>query len=739
MAKPSSKQAGSSANKAGDKIKITLAKLPPEAARKNFKALLLANPNYFGNLAGSAFQSVLSIQGDTTYESIGCVGFNPQLNRLEAEVNINQEDGYDGGVCSTGSQEFVRFYLSYDGGSTWEDQGLTSFTVYDVPGPKPLEYDVTLQINPSEKFCFFQNLPKARAILSWGTPPPAGSPDWVPIWGNVVDAQIQISGFDIILLGQFLTEAKVEVAPEYKNTIDLTQPIIAAQPKTLSGAELHTLYKGKNVPGHRFLFSEVKKSINAPGLTLTAAQSAKTSLLGIPDINAAALVEALLNTNGDTTYEELDCVGLNPNTSQLVGIINVKLSNGYSGGPCTAGSQEYVAFWVDWGSGWTYAGTTSVTVHDFSSIPAEGLEYSVFLPVDMTAHRQPCDIGPKTAKVRAVLSWNEPPSTTDPYAPVTWGNADETLVLINPGQAIEPGEQIPFLSRVGDIDESLVDGSGMITDAYALETGNHYVNAPFGGRITIAGFISNPAPGMKYRVMKKPHGAPDSAYAPISNEPSGLTLTIDEFNGITWTQTQQTFHDLGDGYYPYENYSWAHAVEANIMGVWYTTAADDGNTYDLRIDLSVDGIPADDAHSNIVTVLVNNTAPVAAVDINLGMGVECGDFSPGDTFTGTYTASSEYFGSFSFVILPSGPANGVLPTPPSGSSVWLGGAITDPGVSNQTYTLNTGANPGPPPTGPMAACGYSLTVQVWDRTNLDSGATNYYNQASAGFCLKANS
>jgi hypothetical protein len=408
-------------------------------------------------------------------------------------------------------------------------------------------------------------------------------------------------------------------------------------------------------------------------------------------------------------------------------VINVKLNSGYSGGPCTAGSQEYVAFWVDWGTGWEYAGTTSVTVHDFASLPAEGLQYSVFLPVDLSSHRQPCDDGPKTAKVRAVLSWDVPPSSTDPYAPVTWGNSDETLILINPGPLIPPGQQIPFLSRVGDIGESFIDGSGRITDAYTLETGAHYIDSPFGGVIKLAGFISNPVAGMKYRIMKKPHGAPDAAYAPIINEPIGLTLTIDEFNGVFWTQTQLTLHDLGSGYYSYENYSFDHAVEANLMGVWYTTAADTGNAYDLRIDLNTDGNPADDAHSNVVTVLVNNAAPIALVDINLGGGVECGDFSPGDTFTGAYTATASDFGWFSFVIRPAGPAHGVLPSPASGASSWYGGGIADPGVSG-TYTLDT--------TG-MDACGYSMTLQVWDRTNVNSGGGFNYNEQSVGFCLNA--
>jgi hypothetical protein len=296
------------------------------------------------------------------------------------------------------------------------------------------------------------------------------------------------------------------------------------------------------------------------------------------------------------------------------------------------------------------------------------------------------------------------------------------------------GDNIPFLSRLGDISENKIDGTGRITDAHTLQTGAHYVNAPFGERVTIAGLISYPVAGMKYRVMKKPHGAPDSDYAPIVNEPAGLTLTIDEFNGVSWTQTDLTFHDLGGGYYSYQDLPPTQFVEGHLMGEWFTTVADDGHTFDLRIDLSVDGDPAHDVHSNVVTALIDNKAPVVLLDIDLGMGVECADFSPGDIFQGHYTATDDNFGSFSFVIRPPGPAHGVLPTPPSGTSTFLGGAIGDPGVNNLTYTLNTGVNPGP--TGPMDACGYALTLQVWDRTNVNSGGGTNYNEASVGFCLR---
>ncbi len=212
---------------------------------------------------------------------------------------------------------------------------------------------------------------------------------------------------------------------------------------------------------------------------------------------------------------------------------------------------------------------------------------------------------------------------------------------------------------------------------------------------------------------------------PLVNEPQGLTLTINTFSGGLWTQSQQTFHADADGYYTYQDYSPDHFVEGQILGVFNTTAADTGYAYDLRVDLY--NAPNPDIQSNVSAVLVNNEAPVAVLTPTFG---ECGKVAPGDIISGTFTATATDFGSFYFTILPPGPANGVLPAPASGVTVKLGGAISDPGLVNASFSLNT--------TG-MDPCGYSLTLNVWDRTNVNSGQTSNYNPASIGFCLETES
>jgi hypothetical protein len=74
--------------------------------------------------------------------------------------------------------------------------------------------------------------------------------------------------------------------------------------------------------------------------------------------------------------------------------------------------------------------------------------------------------------------------------------------------------------------------------------------------------------------------------------------------------------------------------------------------------------------------------------------------------------------------------------PASGVSVFYGGLLADPGVVAGSYTLNTGINPGPPQTGPIDPCGYAMILNVWDRTNVNSGGGNNYNNASVGFCIQ---
>jgi len=705
--------------------------------RAQFKTLLLANPNYFGNLKDSKFKAELNIQLNTFYEEIGCVGFQPQANRLEAVIFVKQPTGYGGNVCSPGTQEFVRFYISFDNGATWDDLGLRSFTAFDIPGTsenKRLEYAVTLPIQPRRTFCFFRNQARVRAILSWNVPPPPNFPNFNPVWGNVHDTNIQIEPFKFFKLFEAVKALELEPA-KLSAALDLDQTVTAARPKVLKAAELQQLYKGKNVEPHRFAFNDVQSLINSASFSESLIVSGITENLPNLGIDLSKIIDKLFPTDGNTSFEELECIGLSPDENLLAGIIRLKLPNGYSGGPCTAGSKEFVTFWADTddnGSFETCLGTTSVNVYDSDPLPEGGLEYAVFLPVNLDQYRKPCKQGARLMRIRAILSWQQPPPCANPNFIPVWGNREETIIHIKPGVQVGPGSQVPLLTAVGDIIESKIDSSGLAQNAVAIHTGAAFDDAPFGGRITLAGKIVNGTSSSKYRIMRKPGGAPDSAYVPLTNEPTGIVITVntwDIVNGLV--QTNLTIHADANGYYDYQDYASDHFVESNILSVWFSTSAEDNQRFDLRLDLQVDANPANDVHSNVVTVLVDNTPPQADLSIDLGTAVECADFNVGATFNGTYTATDLHFQSFSFVIRPQGPAHNVLPVPPAGSRGLIAppglSFIPDPGVPSGTYSLNT--------TG-MDPCGYSLTIRVSDRTNVNSGQQNFSSEASVGFCLR---
>jgi hypothetical protein len=267
------------------------------------------------------------------------------------------------------------------------------------------------------------------------------TPGWAPEYSDAREIQMEMDSLGDISTADIPAGGTVEFSDEINQSIHPEQaahpvpPILASRPKLLSAAELHQLYAGTSVPAHRYLAALLSTAANSPAIALDPSKW----LAGISEINLSEVVEAWLNTNRNTAYEQLNSIGLDANTSRLTGVLTVKQRSGYAGGPMTAGSREFVVFWADWGSGFQYEGTTSVAVHDFSSLPAAGLEYKVFLPVNVLAHARPGSKGAKTVKVRAVLSWDTPPSTNDPCAPVVWGNSLDGVILIPPGINVSSG------------------------------------------------------------------------------------------------------------------------------------------------------------------------------------------------------------------------------------------------------------------------------------------------------------
>lgn len=687
--------------------------------RTKFRALLLTNPNYFGNLLDSQFKPVLPISGNTYYEELACVGYHPQQEHLEAVVYVNQPSGYGTDICGAGTPEYVRFYLSYDNGVTWEDQGMTSFQAYNVlegtEGNKRLEYAVSFEIHPKKKLCQFDPLIRVRAILSWNTPPSANQPNWTPVWGNVHEAEILVEPRRLIFLPEILKLSNIDVHPSLKETIDTDMPI-QTKTKTFSGAELAEKYKGKDVPVHRFAFKEISAAVSAK--TSLSSESFASLLPGIK-IDPGIIDVLFPKTDGDISYEELKCIGLDPNSpNTLVGVIHAKKSSGYSGEPCTDGSLEYVTFWGDFdgnGSFETCLGTANVRVYDLANMPTTGVYYAVRLPVDLAPFSQPCKKGPRSIRIRAVLSWNAIAPCSNPNYVPTWGNRVETLINVMPSAL---GGKIAIL---GGIPVAYInDVTGLTTPDAIFAINNLPPDnpdgilatpdgrpCPFAGLVTVQGA---PIKGHSYKVEVTPAGG---------GAPTAIVTDL-----ILTKQDGTTHVQKADPVTLRFNYLDINNNVNSLLARWYTA----GNGL-WAVKLTTFNGVASNAQASIISVdthliKLDNTGPEAAINITTGAG-NCSRFIIGTTISGNFVARDDYLGSYSIGIDPD--VNKDVNKPLVG--------VPNPSKGIDNTAMAPSGNKWELKTEGMKSCGYVIRLKVVDRAIINSQSVGHWNYSSAGFCL----
>ena len=690
-------------------------------SRAQFRALITSNPNYFGNLSDSKFKAVKKIIASTSFEQLTELGYNPHLKQLSATFDLKKASGYGGDLCADGTQEYVRFYV--DLGSGWEDAGIVGTDVHDIPIGKdcanksshPLSYSVETHYSPKRKWCTSPQLPKARAILSWNAEPPAGQPDWKPVYGNVLECNIQIDkGFSF---GIFVDELKavtdlpLKLAESIKYPIeeipDLPQPFPGPDPapivtpanlsvEELAEDYLHAKSSKLKVEPKRFVFphyQEVMSGSDAGPGALTAL----TASLAKFDIDINELVLSIEDTTGDTSYEELEDVGLDCNQEKLVATYRLKKQSGFSGGLCSHGSTEYVSFWADFNDEceWQYLDTVEVKAYDFSPLPDGGLCYTAVLPVDLSKVRRGCN-KPLIGRVRAVLSWNTPPSKVDPSKVPHWGNRLDAHVLIPPGEVYQ-GVQ-PIISVVGGIGVPYIDNVTGLTTATAkfvdngLKADSMGRPCPFGGRVVVRG----PAfPGYRYRVQVREIG-------------TSIWSTLIKKLWVTTTMGFGSYHTIdSDGWFKYLSYS------QNFAGILAYFDTSGNEKWEIR--LQIEGVLG--SASQIVQL--DNTWPTVDVSITAPVG-DCGLLMPGTPMKGKAVATDSYMGSWS-VVIGGGPSGFGPVATPTGSS---GTSNTPAGGSDWTFD-----------TSGLVQCGYVVRVHARDRAIVNSIGGNHHRNTDVGFCV----
>ncbi|MCG8432141.1 MAG: hypothetical protein MJA29_13350, partial [Candidatus Omnitrophica bacterium] len=456
--------------------------------RRAARLQLVQNPNYFGNLSKLDIKDLPKVVVkkicDTSFEELTCLGYNPDTCVLTAIVRIKHASGYQGGPCTDGSQEYVRFYLDY-GDGIWMDHGVASFNIHDLGYKDDLCYAVSIVIKPKKTSCCEDTpvLPKVRAILSWNLLPEPNEPAWPPVWGNVIERDIQIDPRSKLIcwLDDIFNVAGVEkLDPKLIKQLKEAAMVQQAAPKPT--AQVKDLIAEADKKDKLAVMRNVFPAITALAANQPSYDSYK-ALQGL-DIDFSKFEDFVAKPNFNTSYEELHCVGLDRDKTYLHGIVQVKRPCGYSGNLCKAGSREYIAFYLDFGSGWVYMGTTWVVVHDIPSIPSGGLWYQASLPVDLDQYRKEwCETG--RAKIRGILSWNTPPTPYDPDHVAHWGDWEDCWIEIKPlPEEVQPGVFTPVLETIGNISTSKIDGTGYANgDAIGgIFTAN---DSPFGLAATV--------------------------------------------------------------------------------------------------------------------------------------------------------------------------------------------------------------------------------------------------------------
>ncbi len=688
--------------------KATAISIEPE--RSHFQFMLAKNPNYFGNIPGSKIKENIKIIANISYEQLTCVGYNPDTTDMEATFAIKKSAGYSGNLCTGGSFEYVRFYMDFHDGAGFIDQGSVAINVHDIPADKdchgqsifPITYTAVLKKKTHKKsYCDNPILPTLRAILSWNMDPPANSPDWKPVWGSVMDCDVQLKpywkfNFDFDIT-QFFNLAQVSSNVSVKQLIDISGIDINAlvpQPIPVPLKELAKKYDKLNVPASRFALKTIHNIVKFPSSEVTLFDK---SVLSDLKINIGSIIDQIVKpipidiTKANVDYEELECVGLDYNTESLVATVKIKKKSGYIGDLCDAGSKEYIAFWIDWNDkcDWEYLNTVEIKVHDIK-MDGDHLCYSASLPLHTLYHKKICT-QPNVVRVRAVLSWNIPPSTTNPNKLEYYGNRIDTHIQIKPGVVINPGDVIPLFNIIGGIDVDHVNditgltkpGSFFAFNGIGVPTG-----APFDGVVVLNGPSFE---GYRYRIKITNLDLGTFTYADNS-------FTVVGFLPFApWVQYTNQAVDA-DGFYPFL------APEKNTLNVLARFTPGTSNKF--LVEMEVDTVAG--VFSKVIQM--DNVYP--DIKLQVDDGGDCTKYQKGDTITGHYYVNDLHISSWAFGSTWGGGASGTSNTPPM------------PGVA---FSIPTPPNAYP--------CG-SVSLWAIDKTIIDSQSVGHYIPASYNICLQ---
>lgn len=136
-------------------------------------------------------------KADVSFEELTCIGLNTLTDRLGAIVHIKRPTGFNGDLCTKGSNEHVAFWADWNNDGVYDQYlGTVSLNVHDISNipDKGLYYTVQLPVDVTERLreCSNPNIVRIRAVLSWESLPSTINPNDLNHWGNFKDALVQL-------------------------------------------------------------------------------------------------------------------------------------------------------------------------------------------------------------------------------------------------------------------------------------------------------------------------------------------------------------------------------------------------------------------------------------------------------------------------------------------------------------------------------------------------------------------
>jgi hypothetical protein len=656
--------------------------------RFHFTKLIAKNPNYFGTMSGIVNPDIMLpnpviVKWDqhTYYEELDCVGLRRAENILEAVFHVKRPNGFGGPRCKEGSTEWVTFWIDYQDGAGWILAGSpVAVNVHDLGSAdeKGIYYAAKLKFTPAHPpiSCKTPQVVRLRAVLSWQVP--HFNPNTLPVWGNRKDAWILLRSKFRIDPGQFAIDfpnvfelpkgpfGQSQLAAIQELHHDLGESLEAAK-ASLAHVEPHRADMHKLLTENPNYFGNISMGKSLKELEVDFKQLPQSAWESFPSLVDISKLLPKIQLQDNTKYEQVTCLGLYPEEDLLEATVAIKLPTGYVTDPCHVGSPEYVAYYIDYGSGWEYVGTDKFQVHDVADDliepgkPKKPLMYGSRMFVkDMRKRALECS-KEQVILAKAILSWNFDPTPFGPNYHPTWGNAIERRIEVRPplGQFASP-----ILTEVSEVNVALIDANGL-----ANNDGSGFIR-PFGYDLAIEGEV-NVSGATHYRLQYRENvfGSPwQNSMAPRSARMGAGTVHKPV---------------VGTGWFSIADYLIDKTAENDTMLCHFDSYPRNGQ-YLLRIQVGNDiNLPADSllpASSNEVTVLLDNKYPslypfIGVVIPNQGVTVlqPCGLFI-GDTpiqvwgnFEDLHYASYNLaligggiLGAIGLPLLPVGP-NGTVP------------------------------------------------------------------------------